>query len=501
MKCVLYARVSTEQQADRDLSIPAQLQAMREYCQRQGWSVVEEFIEPGVSAKTVDRPALQRLLAMTRDRDAGIGVVLVHKVDRLARNMADHVTIRTLLTQLGVRLASVVENVDESVSGQLVENIMASIAQYYSANLSEEVKKGMRQKVMNGGWPHRPPRGYVIVTTATHPEGVIEIHPKDGTLMKRAFELCAGGLYSVQALTKRLAKDGLLASTGVPIAHAHLRRLLSNSFYVGRVHWGTAEYAGTHPPLVSRELFDKVQDVLKQRATNPGPRGSAITGFPLRGLAICASCRGRMTCERHGRWRYYRCSRQTFRRELCSARLCNATRAHAAVENICRQIRLDRPLADRIAAAAQAAIQRRWEESKKRREHHDADRAALLGAEVNLTEAFARGDLAPNDYRARVEEFRARRKVLDGLELTQSSIAALSESVGRTLQIASSVSDLYSSFNELRKAALLKTVCGTIVLDHTGIAGFTLNAPFDAIATMTAASPEQLATQIVSALA
>src|SRR6476646_4805147 len=162
MNCVLYARVSTDKQAEKELSIPAQLAAAREYVGRHGWTVVREFVEAGASARTADRPVLQQMLTAVQS-DNGIHVVVVHKIDRLARNVYDHATIRALLQQRGVRLASVVENVDDSVSGQLVENIMASIAQFYSANLSEEVKKGLRQKVLHGGWPHLPPCGYVQV--------------------------------------------------------------------------------------------------------------------------------------------------------------------------------------------------------------------------------------------------------------------------------------------------------------------------------------------------
>ena len=168
MNCILYARVSTDKQAEKDLSLPAQLQAMREYAQQHEWTVVEEFIEPGASATTVQRHELQRLLARVTNGDPTVDVVVVHKLDRMARNIDDHVAIRAALKRAGVRLASVVENVDESVSGQLIENIMASIAQFYSGNLADEVRKGMRQKVLTGGWPHLPPRGYVVVR---NPEG------------------------------------------------------------------------------------------------------------------------------------------------------------------------------------------------------------------------------------------------------------------------------------------------------------------------------------------
>lgn len=120
---------------------------------QRDWQVISEYIEPGASAKTTERPELQRLLTCLREAKERVDILLVHKIDRLARNVFDHATIKALLKQRDIRLASVVENIDESVSGQLVENIMASIAQFYSANLSEEVKKGMRQKVLKVGWP------------------------------------------------------------------------------------------------------------------------------------------------------------------------------------------------------------------------------------------------------------------------------------------------------------------------------------------------------------
>jgi DNA invertase Pin-like site-specific DNA recombinase len=156
MNCVLYARVSTEEQAD--LSIPAQLQAMRDFAKRKDWRVVEEFLEPGVSGRSIQqRQALQALLERCK-QEPKVEVVLVHKIDRLARNVLDHATIRFALQQRGIRLASVVENVDDSISGQLLENIMASIAQFYSGNLGEETKKGMRMLVERGGWPFQPMR-------------------------------------------------------------------------------------------------------------------------------------------------------------------------------------------------------------------------------------------------------------------------------------------------------------------------------------------------------
>ena len=158
MHCVLYARVSTDRQVDRELSLPAQLAAMRAYASHQGWLIVQEFVEQGVSGRSTERPALQELLSRCR-KTPHIDVVLVHKLDRLTRNVYDHAAMRAFFRRHQVQIASATEQMDESISGVLVENIMAAIAEFYSANLGQETKKGMQMSVERGGWPHRAPRG------------------------------------------------------------------------------------------------------------------------------------------------------------------------------------------------------------------------------------------------------------------------------------------------------------------------------------------------------
>lgn len=494
MNAVLYARVSTDKQADKDLSIPAQLQAMRDYAHQHGWLVVEEFLEPGASAKTTERPALQRLLARCRQKGERPGVVLVHKIDRLARNVYDHATIKALLQQHGIRLASVVENIEDTVSGQLVENIMASIAQFYSANLSEEVKKGMRQKVLNGGWNHRPPRGYVLVQKGGN--NVIDVHPTDGPLMRRAFELYATGWYSIKSLGKRLAQDGLRSRSDGPVPQSHLRRLLASTFYAGQVHWHDLSRPGAHPALVSEELFEKVQTVLRGH-TRDRRITSTIPGFPLRGIAVCASCRGRMTAEQHGRFGYYRCSRQTFRRELCDARFCNAERAHASLERICRGIHLSKDRVQQISDAAERLIMERTILAQQRLEHRDDEEASLSRAEMQLTAAFTAGDLAPNMYKTEIADVRAKRAAL-GDEHSVGVGDRLAASVTRTLQLASSFWDLYQPLDDRMKQQMVHAVFKTVVLDHEGITGYTLNPPFDALMNAAPRQADELAEAMVT---
>ena len=150
-----YLRVSSRRQVDKGfdedgLSLPAQREACARYAADHAITIVGEYIERGESARSADRPAFQAMLArIQRDRD--VQVVVVHKVDRFARNLEDHVTVRALLRRLGVELVSVMEPLDDSPQGRLTEGIHALMAEFYSANLAAEIRKGMTQKARHLG--------------------------------------------------------------------------------------------------------------------------------------------------------------------------------------------------------------------------------------------------------------------------------------------------------------------------------------------------------------
>lgn len=158
--------------------------------------------------------------------------------------------------------------------------------------------------------------------------------------MAEAFELYASGWHSIKRVAQHLASRGLVSQSGTPLSHSHLRRLLANPFYVGRIEWKDLRVPGQHPALVGAELFDRVQEVLRSRRTERHHR-EGLAGFPLRAVGVCATCRGRLTVDRRPRWNYYRCSRQAYRKEACSARFCRVERAHDSLERICRTISVD----------------------------------------------------------------------------------------------------------------------------------------------------------------
>ena len=243
-RCVIYLRVSSREQADEGYSISAQREACRRLMKDRGWTLVNEYVDAGESARTANRPAFREMLDRIAEAES-VDCLVVHKLDRLARNLEDHVMVRAKLRKSGVELVSVSESLEESASGKLVEGILASIAEFYSANLSQEIRKGLGEKARQGGWPGLAPTGYRNVRFESNSRrGEARIVPDDeqAHLVRQAFELYATGEWSVAKLHTELARRGLRTARGRVIARSKIAKLLQNRVYIGKVVWNGIEY-------------------------------------------------------------------------------------------------------------------------------------------------------------------------------------------------------------------------------------------------------------------
>ncbi len=299
---VSYLRVSTRDQAYRGgeaegFSIPAQREANRRKAASLGAIIVKEFVDRGASAKSVNRPELQRMLDWLSENQADY--VIVHKIDRLARNREDDVEINKALSRAGVRLVSTTEAIDESPSGMLLHGIMSSIAEFYSRNLANEVVKGMSQKIRNGGTVSKVPLGYRNIRTSDS-EGrevrTVIVDEERAPLIRQAFELYSTGDWTVATLAEHLADRGLttVATPKLPsklIDGNRLNKLLVNPYYKGLVTFQGALHPGKHEPLVDERTWQRVQDVLASHVY--GERNRKHPHF-LKGTVYCGTCGSRL---------------------------------------------------------------------------------------------------------------------------------------------------------------------------------------------------------------
>jgi len=307
-RAIGYLRVSTEDQAKTDrggegYSIAAQREACSKKAEVLGADIVDVYADAGESARSQDRPKLQEMLErLKNDRD--IDYVIVHKIDRLARNRVDDVNITLAIREAGARLVSVTENIDETPSGMLMHGIMSSIAEFYSRNLANEVIKGTSKKVEAGVYPGRAPLGYLNRQDPMSNNKFRWIEPdtERAPLIRWAFEAYASEQYSVRQLAESLREQGLRSRLsrsrpGISLDYKAVHKLLQNRFYLGVFQWQGVEHPGTHEPLVSPEIFARVQAILASRRA-AGDRPKRHRHY-LKGTVFCGRCGSRMTYSRN----------------------------------------------------------------------------------------------------------------------------------------------------------------------------------------------------------
>ncbi|HUD07268.1 MAG TPA: recombinase family protein [Candidatus Saccharimonadales bacterium] len=304
MNAILYIRVSTLDQAIRGdqpegFSIPAQREACKRKAKSLKSTVIDEYVDRGESARSADRPELQRLLNDLRDRKKEIDYIIVHKVDRLARSLHDDVMIGLAIQKAGAQLVSVTENIDETPSGKLLHGIMATIAEFYSRNLAAEALKGATQKAKRGGTPYRAPLGYINVSRQINEREArtVVIDIERSALITWAFKRYATGDHSVKTITEELYKRGFRnrrtgTSMSKPIGRSGIAKMLHNRYYAGYVKYCGIEYRGRHKPLVSAAVFANVQAMSDSRRA--GIRKRAHDHYLL-GTLFCGQCGRRMS--------------------------------------------------------------------------------------------------------------------------------------------------------------------------------------------------------------
>ncbi len=361
---VIYLRVSTEEQARvggtaEGYSIPYQRDACRQKARQLGLTVADEYIDAGHSAKSANRPELQRMLRELRDRQ--IGYVIVHKIDRLARNTRDDHQINAAITAAGARLVSVVDLIDDSPQGRFNYVIQAGLAQLYSDNLAVEVMKGLTKKVQTGGTPYRAPIGYL---NKRRFEGMadirwVELDPERAPLVRWAFEEYATGDWSIVALREALIDKGLRTratakQTSKVISINGLHKLLTNPYYAGVVPFQGAYHEGSHEPLIDLTTWMRVQNVLK--AHNFAGDKDFKHAHYLKGSIWCGNCGSRLIFSRNRgkmgkQYDYFACIGRHRKRNNCTRSVLTVDSVVAGVEDFYRRFEVPPEQVSEIRAA------------------------------------------------------------------------------------------------------------------------------------------------------
>lgn len=248
--------MSTKEQVEEGNSLTTQERNCREYAKKYDYEIAQVFIEEGESAKTAERTELQKLLRFCSDKKQNIKAVIIYKIDRLSRNTDDYSQLRLLLKRYGVEIKSTSEYFENTPAGRFMENIIANVAQFDNDVRTERCVGGLRNAVLEGRYVWMAPVGYKNAKV----DGKSTIVQNDkAALVKQAFEMMADRKYSIKVIIETLR------SLGLPIVKSQFYKTLKNELYAGWICKFGERHRGKYNPIVSEVLFNRVQQVIRNR--------------------------------------------------------------------------------------------------------------------------------------------------------------------------------------------------------------------------------------------
>ena len=303
MTAVIYARYSTDSQ--REESIEGQIRECTAYAEKNGFTVVKHYIDRAISAKTDNRPQFQQMI---KDSERGIfDIIIVWKLDRFARNRYDSARYKTQLKRNGVKLVSATEVISAGPEGIILESVLEGYAEYYSADLSEKVVRGMTENALKGIYNGGTiPFGYMIDETRHY-----QPDPLLAPYVEQTFQKYADGA-TMTDLRDWLKAHNIKNSMGGEMSYNTIQRMLSNRRYIGELRLRDVVQPNAIPALVSEDLFNKVQEKLAKNKKAPA-RHKAEESYLLTTKLYCGKCGALMFGEsgvsHTGKmYTYYKCA-------------------------------------------------------------------------------------------------------------------------------------------------------------------------------------------------
>ena len=312
-KAVIYCRVSSERQVREGDGLNSQEKSCRDYLAARNIPVAQVFKDEGVSGKTVERPAFNKMMAFL-DKEKDAYYVAVYDVKRLARDMEAHIELITRLKKRNAILVSPTHNFGDGSADKLLTGMLALTAQFERETNAEQVKNRQRARLENGYWPFHQPLGYKFVKA---PHGGKLLMPEEpmASAISEACNGYASGRFECQLdVAHFLAKSGAFKLDSKGRFHpSRVKGILINPLYAGLIEfpdWGVPRIIGKHKPLIDIQTFEKMQNRLQGKAKAPY-RKDLREDFPLRGFVLCDACNAPLTASwckgRNKKHAYYHC--------------------------------------------------------------------------------------------------------------------------------------------------------------------------------------------------
>lgn len=322
MKAIIYTRVSSREQEETGYSLDAQVKLLKDYASKNRFEAIKVFrISESASGRQIRKTFNEMLEYANKHK---ISAILCEKIDRLTRNIKDAAIVSDWIAEDEARQVHFVkENFILSKNTKAHENLVwdmkVAISRFYTNNLSEEVKKGQKEKLAQGWLPAKPPLGYKTIGEKGHKTHIFD--EEKAPFIRKAFELYATGNYSLNELVKVVYREGLRSRRGGKVDRSRIHKMLSDPFYYGKNRWNGQISDGEHDPLISKDLFDEVQKYLTRKIGSPQYKKH----YPVFKAKIkCEECEATITWEiQKGHWyghhspyeKYKNCTKKLYIRQ------------------------------------------------------------------------------------------------------------------------------------------------------------------------------------------
>ena len=507
VRAVIYVRVSSDAQ-DVQNSIEAQIAECRQYAERHNISVVAVFADEAESGRTDNRPRFQEMISDATAKESDFDVVLVWKFSRFSRSDLDNAVYKHILKKRGLRVVSVKEPTDDSPQGQLMERIIEGMDAFYSANLSQEVRRGQRQVAERGYYPgHKAPYGYTLEKVqeeggnALH--NIFVMNPDTAAVVRRIFtETIAGRTHS--DIRKGLNANGVpppdpknkSEAKGTRWAESTIYDILHNRIYAGYIIWGVNSASGDppviargrHQPIVSEDEFDLAARVMKSKArdvTHPRQAGSI---WMLSHMLKCRRCGASLIVRssKNGTSRFYQCrTRRHEGVETCDCPNVNAQKLderflEAVLEDILCPSNVEsalRKMSEELTAP--------YGEQKAQLQVLEKELLDIEQRKARVMEAYEKGAYSVDDYARRTAPLRKaeaelRQTISETSENLESQAGVLTDP-GEILEFVSQVAEfIRSSPPKERKNMLQRFVKCVWIEPGKGTVEYRIPLPRDA---------------------
>lgn len=399
MNGIIYCRVSSKEQIE-GTSLESQRASCLEYARSKGIEILRVFVEQGESAKFADRTQLLELIDFCRTHK-NVNVLLVWKVDRFARNVADHFSVKATLGKYGVRIVSVTEPIDTNPEGKLMETILAGFAEFDNGVRTARTIQGMRRKLQDGIFPWGPPLGYRSSVQSDEKKTQPDL-PDEATfsMLQKAWREFATGAHTTTEIGRLMQSWGLAPARGGTFAPQSLHQLFTNPYYAGILvdPWTKEEHIGKHVPMVTPDEFARVQQIIARRNRSV-PHQKDRREFPLRGLVRCDAClralTGSFSRGRNSHYPYYLCQRHECSRKGKSHR---AGEVHGEFDSFLDEVAPRAQLIRKIGERVLAQVVREEGEHSDQRQRRQKRQAQLDAENHELIKMRAQNLITDQEF-------------------------------------------------------------------------------------------------------